>query len=409
MGIARSFLSAASALLLAAGACSGTGRDPGAQDPPAPAPKRTGAPERDEVDGPATRPTEAALRLRPIARGFDSPLYVTHAGDGTGRLFVVEQTGRIKILRDGRVKARPFLDLSNKVRAGGEQGLLGLAFHPNYTRTGRFFVNYTDRAGDTIVARYRVSGRPGRADPSSERILLEIAQPFSNHNGGHVAFGPDGYLYIATGDGGSGGDPHGNGQSLDTLLGKLLRVDVSGRRGYRVPPDNPFVDRDGVRPEIWAYGLRNPWRFSFDRATDDLWIADVGQSKLEEIDVARAASGGGVNYGWNIMEGSECFDAPACDRSGLELPVAEYSHTEGCSVTGGYVYRGTRIPALVGGYVYADYCSGNIWILDSSAPREGATRALDTDHRISSFGENERGELFVVDHAGTLLRVRPAS
>jgi glucose/arabinose dehydrogenase len=395
------------ALVLVGGACSGNG-EPGAPGSTEDASRPERSSTRGEGDGRHAAPLETAIRLRPVATGLDTPLYVTHAGDGSGRLFIVEQGGRIKILRNGRVRTRPFLDISDKVQAGGEQGLLGLAFDPDYPRTRRFFVNYTNLSGDTIVARYRVSDRPGRADPSSERVLLEIAQPFSNHNGGHLAFGPDGYLYVATGDGGSAGDPQGNGQSLDTLLGKLLRIDVAGR-GYEVPPDNPFVDRDGARPEIWAYGLRNPWRFSFDRATGDLWIADVGQSELEEVNVERAPRRGGVNYGWNVMEGSACYEAAECDTSGLELPVAEYNHSQGCSITGGYVYRGTRVPALVGGYLYGDFCSGNIWILDSSTPRAEQRLALETERQIASFGENEKGELFVVDHSGTVLRVRGAN
>jgi len=408
MDVIRIRAVATAAALLLLGACSSDGVAPNERAPSQSSPRRDQSPKRDTSDGRAAAPTEAAIRLQPVAGGLDMPLYVTHADDGSGRLFIVEQTGRIKILRDGRVRTRPFLDISAKVQAGGEQGLLGLAFDPDYPRKRRFFVNYTNLAGDTIVARYRVSDRPGRADPSSERVLLEIAQPFSNHNGGHLAFGPDGYLYVATGDGGSAGDPQGNGQSLDTLLGKLLRIDVSGR-GYEVPSDNPTVGRDDARPEIWAYGLRNPWRFSFDRATGDLWVADVGQSDREEVNVERAPRRGGVNYGWNEMEGSVCYEAAECDVAGFELPVAEYDHSQGCSITGGYVYRGARVPALTGGYLYGDFCSGNIWILDSSAPRKEQRLALETEHQIASFGENEKGELFVVDLAGTLLRVRPAS
>lgn len=388
--------------LLLATACNG-GTEPGDVETPRPEPgSPTAEATRDESAD--VSPTEAALRLVPVADGFEAPLYATHAGDGTGRIFVVEQGGLIRIVENGEIASEPFLDISSRVRAGGEQGLLGLTFDPDYPDNNRFYVDYTDTSGNTVVARYEVTDRPGVADPSSEQVLLRIEQPYANHNGGHLAFGPDGYLYVATGDGGSGGDPHGNGQSRDTLLGKLLRIDVSGSGGYEIPSDNPFAG-GGRRAEIWAYGLRNPWRFSFDRNTDDLWIGDVGQSAREEINLEPAGSDGGVNYGWNIMEGAECYDAASCDRDGLEEPVADYPHSEGISVTGGYVYRGERIRELTGGYLFGDFGSGTIWIIDSARPRAGAAVALETDLSISSFGEDEDGELFVVDHGGTLLRV----
>jgi glucose/arabinose dehydrogenase len=342
------------------------------------------------------------VRLRTVAGGFSAPLAVTHAGDGSGRLFIVEQGGRIRVLRDGRVQGEPFLDIASLVTAGGEQGLLGLAFHPEFESNGRFFVNYTDRSGDTVVAEYRAPGGSGRAEPVSARVLLRIDQPFPNHNGGALAFGPDGFLYIATGDGGSGGDPFGNGQRLDTLLGKLLRIDVDGGRPYGIPEDNPFVSRSGARPEIWAYGLRNPWRLSFDRGTGDLWIGDVGQGALEEIDRARAGRRGGDNYGWNEMEGTECFSPPdGCDRRGLVRPVAVYPTRLGCAVIGGHVYRGSRFPALLGGYFFADFCAGLVFALDptGSAQREPVI-VLRSDHAISSFGEDEEGELYVTDLSG---------
>lgn len=349
------------------------------------------------------------IRLETIAQGLDAPLVVTNAGDGTGRLFVAEQGGRIVELRDGRAREAPFLDLSELTEASGEQGLLGLAFHPAYEDNGRLFVNYTNNSGDTVIAEYRAPA-PHRADPESARTLLTFDQPFANHNGGGLAFGPDGYLYIATGDGGSAGDPQGNGQALDTLLGKLLRIDVDSagaEGGYAVPADNPFINRRDARPEIWAYGLRNPWRFSFDRSTGRVWIGDVGQSDLEEINRASLRGGGGANFGWNIMEGTSCFATDDCRRTGLERPVTQFGHEHGCSVTGGYVYRGTAQPELVGGYFFGDFCSGKVWALDSAIdgfeqPRE----LLDTDYAISSFGESEEGELFLTDLAsGRILRV----
>jgi glucose/arabinose dehydrogenase len=333
-----------------------------------------------------------------VGQGFEAPLLATNAGDGSGRLFVVEQVGRVRILIEGRPQQEPFLDISPLVSAGGERGLLGLAFHPDYGTNGRFFVNYTDTAGDTVIAEYRVSSDPDRADPRSARSILRIDQPYSNHNGGNVIFGPDGYLYIGMGDGGSAGDPHGNGQRLDTLLGKMLRIDVDGARPYTVPPDNPFARGRQGRAEIWSLGLRNPWRFSFDRETGDLWIGDVGQGELEEIDRARPGRGGS-NYGWNVMEGTECFSpSEGCDRAGLVRPIAVYPTALGCAVVGGYVYRGSRFPALRGGYLFADFCAGVMFALDpqSRSPQEPVV-VLETGRPISSFGEDEEGELYVTD------------
>jgi glucose/arabinose dehydrogenase len=356
-------------------------------------------------------PARVRLRLRLVAGGLQAPLFVTGAGDGSGRLFVVEQAGRIRIVQRGRLLPTPFLDISPHVVSGGEQGLLGLAFRPDYRNDGRFYVDYTDRLGDTVVAQYRVdSSDPNRADPSSAKVILHVDQPFANHNGGDIAFGPDGDLYVALGDGGSEGDPGGNGQNLGTLLGKLLRIDVdhlSAGKAYGIPPDNPFVGRAGARPEIWAYGLRNPWRFSFDRVTHDLWIGDVGQDSWEEVDHA-AAGGGGQNYGWNVMEGPSCFKPMFdCDRSGLTLPVAAYRHTEGnCTVIGGYAYRGQEFPALRGGYLYGDYCSGRIWVLDAGAVHPRSVLGLDTNFLLSSFGQDDRGELYVTSlSSGKLFQV----
>jgi glucose/arabinose dehydrogenase len=367
-----------------------------------------GSPGRDQpVD---FDPRAVELSLEVVAEGLVQPLAVVDPGDDSGRLFVVEQDGLIKILRGARVSSQPFLDLTALTDGGGEQGLLGLAFHPDYASNGRFFVNYTDLAGDTVVAEYRVSTDPERADSSSAHVLLAIDQPFSNHNGGHVVFGPDGYLYIGMGDGGSGGDPQGNGQRLDTLLGKLLRIDVDARRAgapYGIPADNPFTDRSDARPEIWAFGLRNPWRFSFDSEAGEFWVGDVGQETFEEIDrVSDQAPG--LNYGWNVMEGSACFSPSSdCDQTELVRPITEYTHDDGCSVTGGFVYRGRRWPSLAGGYLFGDYCSGTIWGIDAGVkgPVE-PVELLQTDLSISSFGTDAAGELYVTDlSGGTVSRV----
>ncbi|MGZ8635837.1 MAG: PQQ-dependent sugar dehydrogenase [Actinomycetota bacterium] len=349
-------------------------------------------------------PDSVRAALLPVAEGLASPVLATAAGDGTGRLFVLEQVGRIRVLDGGRLLPEPFLDISERILAGGEQGLLGLAFHPGFASNGRFFVDYTDESGDTVIAEYGLAaGDADRADPASERVLLRIDQPFANHNGGGLAFGPDGFLYAGTGDGGSTGDPEGNGQRIDTLLGKLLRIDVDGPadgRAYGIPPDNPLVGGVGARPEIWALGLRNPWRFSFDRETGDLWIGDVGQGRFEEIDHVPGGEAG-VNLGWNVTEGRACFAPPSgCDGSGLTPPVAVYGHDEGCSVTGGFVYRGSRWPDLVGAYVFSDYCSGTIWALAADRPGVDAAVLLESGRAISSFGEDEAGELYVTDLAG---------
>ncbi len=360
-------------------------------------------------------PSRIHLGLTPVANGLSSPLLVTHAGDGSDRLFVVEQTGKVRIVRGGSLVTAAFIDLSRSVSSGGEQGLLGLAFHPSYETNGKLYLSYTDLNGTSIVREYRVStSNPDRVNGASGRTLLRVKQPYDNHNGGHIAFGPDGYLYVGFGDGGSGGDPGNRAQSNGTLLGKLLRIDVNKRTGslpYGIPADNPFVGRTGL-DQIWAYGLRNPWRWSFDRATGDLWIGDVGQSAWEEVDRALAVrgrnAGRAINYGWRVMEGAHCFrPSTGCIRTGRTLPLTEYRHTGGrCSITGGYVYRGTAYPDLVGAYLFADYCSGEIWYIDRGAARGTApTRALDTSASITSFGEDEAGELYLTDAAGTVFRV----
>ncbi len=348
------------------------------------------------------------VKLERVVSGLSNPVYLTHAGDGSGRLFVVEQNGIIRVIQEGVLLPKPFLDIRDRVESGGEKGLLSVAFHPNYETNRRFFVNYTARRGgglETLIAEYRVSAAdPNLADPMSERILLEVDQPFGNHNGGLVKFGPDGMLYIGMGDGGSGGDPLGHGQDLQTLLGALLRIDVDSQAPYAIPPDNPFVGRSDARGEIWAYGLRNPWRFSFDHCTGGLLLADVGQNRFEEVDLIEK----GGNYGWNIIEGAHCFNPPTgCSTTGLKPPIAEYDHSLGCSITGGYVYRGRQLPALMGRYFFGDFCSGRLWSLTETTQGSWTmTELLQTGLNISSFGEDEGGELYVVDHDGAIYRLR---
>ena len=366
----------------------------------------------------------ATLDLDHLAVGFDKvvdglvdPLAVVNAGDGTGRLFVAQQGGQIRIIRSGSLVGPAFLDISDRITSGGERGLLGVAFHPNFPADPRVFVDYTDTNGDTRVSSFLVDpANPDRVDPSTEKRLLFAKQPFANHNGGALVFGPDGFLYVSLGDGGSGGDPMGNGQSLTTLLGKILRIDVdttTGDRPYGIPGDNPYASGSGGRlAEIWLTGLRNPWRMSFDRLTNDLWIGDVGQSDWEEIDVQRTGAPGGTNFGWNRMEGSHCYQpSTGCEEAGLTLPVTEYGHDQGCTVIGGNVYRGSNQPLLAGAYVFADYCSDRVWAIDPSV--DGArspTLVASTDHAFSAFGEDEAGELYAVDlSGGTLLRVTGSS
>ena len=348
------------------------------------------------------RAAEPVVALQPVATGLLRPVAIAHAGDA--RLFVVQQPGMIAIVEDGVVLPQPFLDIRPLVSSGGERGLLGLAFHPRYAENGFFFVNYTNLNGDTIVARYSVSASdPNRADPASARQILFVAQPFGNHNGGQIAFGPDRYLYIGLGDGWSGNDPLNAGQDLGQLLGKILRIDVDAGEPYAIPSTNPFATTPGARDEIWAYGLRNPWRFAFDRATGDLWIADVGQGLWEEVNFQPASSAGGENYGWRRMEGTHCFNPSSnCNDGTLVLPVIEYGHTGGaCSVTGGYVHRGTRFPRLHGMYIYGDYCDGIIRGARRDASGTVTSRALlDTSFFISTFGDGADGELYVADHNG---------
>jgi hypothetical protein len=354
-----------------------------------------------------------SLATRRVASGLSDPLDLKAAPGDRTRLFVVEQGGRIRVLSNGQVLSTPFLDIGARITSGGERGLLGLAFHPRYAENGRFFVNYTDLGGDTHIAEFRVSSNPDRADPASERTLLFEEQPFANHNGGGLTFGNDGMLYVGLGDGGSGGDPFGNGQNLGTRLGKLLRLDVD--RAGLVPPDNPFVSTPGAAPEIWAYGLRNPWRFAFDPVTGDLYIGDVGQNTLEEIDIGLGTRRGGENYGWNVMEGSSCFRAPTCNRTGLTLPVVDYGHGDGsCSVTGGVVYRGCRMPGYAGTYFYGDFCSAFIrsfrWQAGAIADHRDLTGSLGRGiDAISSFGIDADGEVYIVDYQGEVYQIVPAN
>ena len=363
---------------------------------------------------PSAPPADAAppaIALRDVAAGLLLPVGLATARDGTGRLFVVLQNGQIRILAgDGNLLEMPFLDTTQRVLAGGERGLLGLAFHPQYACNGRFFVDYTDLDGNTVVAEFRASSSdPNRADPDPVAILLQIAQPYPNHNGGGLAFGPDGLLYIGMGDGGSANDPEGNGQRLDTLLGKLLRIDVDRRadgRPYAVPPGNCAGCPPGTAPEVFAYGLRNPWRFSFDSVPGDLWIGDVGQNRYEEVDRVALAAASGANFGWSRMEAGHCLGSRSCDRVGLTLPVAEYSHATGdCSVIGGSVYHGSAVPSLSGWYLYADYCSGRIRGLrtvEGSAP----VLILESGRHLATFGADEAGELYVADPSrGTVSRI----
>jgi glucose/arabinose dehydrogenase len=353
--------------------------------------------------------TGSALSIVPFASGFSNLTFVTNAGDGTGDMFAVAQVGRIYMVTKGQAApGNPWLDISDRVSSGGERGLLGLAFNPDYASNGRFYVDYTDLDGNSVISEF-TRATDGTVDPSSERVILHVDQPYANHNGGMLAFGTDGYLYIGFGDGGSEGDPQGRGQSLTTDLGKILRIDVgpSALGTYGIPANNPFTGAaaNGQLPEIWDWGLRNPWRFSFDSQTGALFIGDVGQNQTEEIDVEQAGLGG-RNYGWNIMEGDHCYNASTCDQTGLTLPVATYSHAQGCAVIGGYVYRGARYPALAGSFLYTDDCSGNLWSFDAAAANAGQPVTPAVVGKLpfspSSFGEDEAGELYVVDGAGAI-------
>jgi glucose/arabinose dehydrogenase len=363
------------------------------------------------------RPINAAAALDPqkitfqeIAGGLNNPVLITNAGDGSGRIFVLERAGRIRIIKNGVLLTTPYLDIQASVKStGGEQGLLALAFHPSYETNGKFYVVYTaPRDGDAegsnlVLERFSVSsGDPDQATLTGRSVLLTIGHPtYSNHNGGTLAFGHDGFLYWSTGDGGGAGDPNNNAQNLNRRLGKILRIDVNSGAPYAIPPGNPFYSSTNVhiKKEIWAYGLRNPWRISFDRLTHNLYIADVGQGQREEIDFQPANSLGGQNYGWSVMEGSLCYNPSSdCDQSGKKLPVTEYDHSLGCSVTGGYVYRGTNFPSLYGYYFYGDYCSGRLFSLKKDVSWVSVP-LVDTAYKISTFGEDEQREIYLADYA----------
>jgi len=351
------------------------------------------------------------LALESFASGFTNPVDIAHAGDN--RLFIVEQEGIIRILNaNGQTSSQPFMDISSRVSSGGERGLLGLVFHPDYTNNGFFFVNYTNNSGATRISRFSVSGNPDVADAGSEDILLEIPQPYDNHNAGDLAFGPDGYLYIPLGDGGSGGDPDDNGQDRLELLGSILRIDVNGTSGYTIPSDNPFVNDANFRDEIWSWGWRNPWRFSFDRLTGDMWVADVGQSAREEVSFEAAGSAGGQNYGWRCYEGTGSFNLNGCVATSFVNPIFEYAHgnSTGRSITGGFVYRGTDFPALQGSYVMGDYQSGNLWTLTpdgNGGVTEQFQGRLIGRFQLSTFGEDQAGELYAASHSeGAIYKVR---
>lgn len=399
--------------LVAAALVSGCerGTDPVIVEPPEPVPSEP-APAPDDT------PDLAALEIAftPVADGFSQPLLVLGAGDGSGRLFVAEKGGLLKVVRNGEVDSEPFLDLTGAVSTESERGLLGIAFPEGFGEHGRFYVSYTDANGASVISRFLAEG--DSAVRASETILLRVPQPYANHNGGNIVFGPDGYLYTSLGDGGSGGDPMGNGQDLSTLLGAMLRIDVGespesivepDRDAYAIPPDNPFVDDEDALSEIWSYGLRNPWRFSFDRETGDLWIADVGQNEVEEVNFQPASSTGGENWGWNLFEGTAPYPPNRTvteDQDDFAWPIVEYRHPIGRSVTGGFVYRGSAFPDMQGVYLYGDYVTGRIWGLVRPADGSAENRELaETDMRVVSFGEDDEGELYVVDFGGAFYRL----
>jgi len=364
---------------------------------------------------------QTPLKTEKIVTGLDKPLYLCSPPNDSDRIFILEQwTGQILIYKNDSLYTRPFLDIGDQIITGSERGLLGLVFHPNYSQNGYFYINYT-RSGDgtTVIARYTVSSDPDSADAGSESVIMTVDQPYANHNAGMLAFGPnDGYLYFGLGDGGDAGDPQDRAQDLDSLLGKMIRIDVDGGTPYGIPPTNPFIDSANARDEIWSYGWRNPWRFSFDSETGDMWIGDVGQYDIEEIDFEPASSEGGGNYGWRCYEGSSTFNTSNCDlQQNFNFPIYEYFHNEGrCSVTGGYVYRGCAVPDLSGTYFFGDYCSGEIWsfrydggsmtdFTDRTAELDPADGSIDL---LSSFGVDALGELYILDYSdGDIYKIVP--
>lgn len=369
------------------------------------APKDDAAEVVPEKPSPVLSINDVRLGIEEVASGLNQPVYLT-APNGDPRLFIVEQPGRLRVVENGKLLPKPFLDIANKVRSGGEQGFLSVAFHPQYRANGFLFVNYTDKKGDTRIERYTVSSDSSVADPRSAKLILTIDQRYSNHQGGLNLFGPDGMLYIGMGDGGSQGDPHGNGQNRNVLLGKLLRINVDRGDPYSVSTANPYANGGG-RGEIWALGLRNPWRFAFDRVSGHLYIADVGQDRYEEVNVVPMQKAG-VNYGWNVMEGPACYRSSGCNQTGLQQPALSYTHENStCSVIGGSVYRGQKIPEIAGQYFYSDYC--NSW-LRSFGYADGKV----TDRHewpvgrlgsVVSFGEDSQGELYICTSSGRVYRI----
>lgn len=358
-------------------------------------------------EGPAVEGPPPEVGLERVVTGLERPTLVTHPGDGSGRLFVLEQPGRVRVVEGGQLDPEPYLDLTDRIASGGERGLLGLAVAPDFPTSGELYVSYTDTAGDSVLERFTAhEPRTDRPDPDAGTVLLTQAQPYSNHNGGHVTFGPDGDLYLGLGDGGAGGDPDGNAQDTSTWLGSMLRLDVSGAEAT-APEDNPFVGQQG-RDEIWVYGLRNPWRFSFDTATGDLWIGDVGQSQIEEVNHEPAGSAGGNNYGWNVFEGYLPY-APGVPDSVPTFPVMAYQNdVASCAVTGGYVYHGDAIPDLEDSYIFGDLCSGTVYAGLGVGPARVMTELAQTDAVISSFGQDADGELYLVDYTGSVSKIVPA-
>jgi glucose/arabinose dehydrogenase len=380
-----------------------------------PTPTRTPTPAFTPSTDSQQVPVAGAYQWQVVGDNFDSPVGIAHANDDSGRLFVVEQGGTVMIVQDGQMLATPFLNIASlltpEVARGGysERGLLGLTFSPNYQQDSLFYITYVEQSGSLVLARWQTSREnPNLADPNSQTILLSIVYYMDNHNAGHIAFGPDGYLYIAVGDGGGGGDPWRNAQNPATLNGKILRLDVSDSslNTYKIPPDNPFVASEGYAPEIWALGLRNPWRFSFDRATGDLYIADVGQSNYEEVNFQPAGQGG-QNYGWSVYEGNTIFNEQRKIIGGLlTMPVLIYDHGSGCAISGGYVYRGWQLPALRGLYLYGDYCNGRVWYTRPNGTDIWSSGDLaQTERQITAFGEDDYGELYLVDFKGALLKL----
>ncbi len=382
--------------------------DPVVVPPPPPAP-----PPAPPPPPPPSSPPALALQL--VASGLSGPLLVT-APPGDSRLFIVEKRGRIRVVKNGALLATPFLDITSLVSTGSEQGLLGLAFHPRYGTNGRFVVDYTDLSGNTQVVTYQVSANADVANAASARVVLSVTQPYANHNGGNVVFGPDGMLFVGMGDGGSSGDPQGHAQNANDLLGSLLRLQINDDGSMQVPADNPFVGVAGKRPELWDIGLRNPWRFSFNRGNGDLYIADVGQGGREEVNIARSEDGRGRgnNYGWNIFEGTFCYSgATACNALTAVAPTLEYTHSDGCSITGGFVYGGSAIPSLQGTYFYSDYCAGwvrsFVWTGTAVTNKQEWTALRFSDGGVTSFGEDAAGELYITVDAGSVWRIVAAA